>query len=221
MKELDSTASEQLDNEMSVFQEKINCNQKKEWLDESLSLVGISPHKIPRLAISTKVKSARVKSERSFQAQTEMAAIAYNIDKEALCWDKGRLQKANELERLHNLMKEKLEKMNLKTREKFQVLNIAPECWSRTKIAQFFDFSEYMVREAQKFCKEKGILAMPPPKKGNSLDEVIVKDVQLFFEDNEFSRLISGTKDYISIVRNIHKQKRPQCNLNVVHNIQR
>ena len=30
MKELDSTASEQLDNEMSVFQEKINCNQKKE-----------------------------------------------------------------------------------------------------------------------------------------------------------------------------------------------
>ena len=148
MKELDSTASEQLDNEMSVFQEKINCNQKKEWLDESLSLVGISPLKIPRLAISTKVKSARVKSERSFQAQTEMAAIAYNIDKEALCWDKGRLQKANELERLHNLMKEKLEKMNLKTREKFQVLNIAPECWSRTKIAQFFDFSEYMVREA-------------------------------------------------------------------------
>ena len=118
-------------------------------------------------------------------------------------------------------MKEKLEKMKLKTREKFQVLNIAPESWSRAKIAQFFDFSEYMVREAQKFCKEKGILAMPPPKKGKSLDEVIIKDVQLFFEDNEFSRLMPGTKDYISIVRNIHKQKRPLCNLKVVHSFQR
>ena len=148
MKELDSTASEQLDNEMSVFQEEINCSQKKEWLDESISLIGISPLKTPGLAISTKVKSARVKLERSFQAQTEMAATAYNIDKEALSWDKDKLQKSNELERLHNLRKEKLEKMNLKTREKFQVLNIAPESWSRAKIPQFFDFSEYMVREA-------------------------------------------------------------------------
>ena len=69
MKEPDSTASEQLDNEMSVFQEKINCNQKKEWLDESLSLVGISPLKIPGLAISTKVKSARVKLEASKHRQ--------------------------------------------------------------------------------------------------------------------------------------------------------
>ena len=74
------------------------------------------------------------------------------------------------------------------------------------------------MREAQKLYKEKGILAMPPPKKGKSLDEVIIKNVPLFFKDDKFSRLMSGKKDFVSIGRNIHKQKRLfLCNLNELY----
>ena len=176
MKEPDSTASKQLDNEVSVFQEEINRSHEKE-LDESLSLIGVAPLKTHGLPVSTMVKAERVKLGRSFQAQTKMAATAYNIDKKALSRDKDTLQKANELNRLHNLMKEKLADTNLKTREKIQVLTTAPESWSRAKIAQFFNVSEYVVREAQKLREEKGILAMPPPKKAKSLDEVIIRNV--------------------------------------------
>ena len=56
-----------------------------------------------------------------------MAATDYNIHKEVLSQDKDTLQKANELDWPHNLMKEKLADTNLKTREKIKVLTTAPE----------------------------------------------------------------------------------------------
>ena len=140
VKEPDSTASKQWDNEVAVLQEEINCSHEKERLDESLSLIGFKTH---GLHVSTKVKAARVKLERSFQAQTEMAATSYNIDKGTLSRDKETLQKPNELDQLHNLIKEKLAETNLKTREKIQVLTIAPESCSRTKIASLISVSTW------------------------------------------------------------------------------
>ena len=43
---------------------------------------------------------------------------------------------------------------------------------------------------------------------------VAVAKVQLFFEDDAHSRLMPGEKDFVSIKKNVHKQKRlPLCNL--------
>ena len=61
-------------------------------------MIGISPLKTHGLPVKTKVNAARVKFERSYQAQTEMAATDYNIHKEVLSQDKDTLQKVNELD---------------------------------------------------------------------------------------------------------------------------
>ena len=87
MREPDSTASEQSNDETSSFQEEINRSREMERLDESLQLTGISPLKTHGLPISSKVKAARVKLERSFQAHAEITSRAYKIDRDALCRD--------------------------------------------------------------------------------------------------------------------------------------
>ena len=106
------------------------------------------------------------------------------------------------------LLKEKTTDKTTPTREKIQILTMAPLDWSRKEVANFFEVSEYSVREARKLAAEKGILALPDSKRGRSLSEEVENSVKLFYEDDEFSRLMPGTKDYVSIARNVHKQKR-------------
>ena len=114
-------------------------------------------------------------------------------------------------------MKEKLSDNTLKTREKIQILTLSPESWSRSKIIDFFNVTQYQVREARKLLEAKGILAIPD-KKGCGLADEIVKDVLSFYEDEEYSRQMPGQKDYVSIGKKIHKQKRLLlCNLNELY----
>ena len=56
-------------------------------------------------------------------------------------------QKALELDRLHDLMKEKL--ANASTSEKIQIMTLAPDSWSRDHCSKFFKVSEYIVRTAR------------------------------------------------------------------------
>ena len=62
-------------------------------------------------------------------------------------------------------MKEKLQDQILESSRRIQILTIAPASWSRAKLADFFGVSEYMVREARKLAKTKGILELPDRKK--------------------------------------------------------
>ena len=56
---------------------------------------------------------------------------------------------------------------------------------------------------------------MPQQKRGKSLPADIVQLVQAFYQDDEYTQLMSGRKDYVSIKNNIHQQKRLiMCNLN-------
>ena len=62
--------------------------------------------------------------------------------------------------------------------------------------------------------EKRGILSVPNPQHGKTLSEDIRKVVVNFFEDDEFSRIIPGEKDYVSIGKNVHKQRRLLlCNL--------
>ena len=62
--------------------------------------------------------------------------------------------------------------------------------------------------------EEKGILSVPNPRHGKTLSEDIRKVVVNFFEDDEFSRIMPGKKDYVSVAKNVHKQRRLLlCNL--------
>ena len=125
------------------------------------------------------------------------------------------IEKPNDFDRLLELMKEKLSDKTLKTSRVVQILTIAPQSWSCAKIAEYFNVSAYLVCESRNLAKMKGILECPDRKKGgNAITEEVRQSVLLFFEDDEYSRLMPGTKDYVSVGRNVHKQKRLiLCNL--------
>ena len=94
-------------------------------------------------------------------------------------------------------------------------MTLAPIAWSHKKIMDVFGVSELIVHKACKLCPERGILAVPEPKRGKSLPADLVQLVKAFYQDDEYTSLIPGRKDYVSIKHNIHHQKRLiLCNLN-------
>ena len=58
------------------------------------------------------------------------------------------------------------------------------------------------------------MLAISPIYKGKSLSEETEQCLKEFYDSNEFSRIMPGKKDYVSIGKNIHRQKKLiLCNL--------
>ena len=126
-------------------------------------------------------------------------------------------EKIDDMDELIRLMKEKLQTCNTR-REKIQVLTLAPNSWSRKKVAEEFNASDYAVRQARILLKEKGLMALPEPRKGKKLSDTTVELVRKFYEDDEYSRLMPGKKDTVSVCRNEHVQKRLLlCNLNELY----
>ena len=207
------------DNGMLQIETEVEKYAEKEQLNNSLVSLGISPLKTHSLPKSTRASAARTKLGHCFDRVKDMTASAYDISKSDLSDSESEiessvLQKARDMDRLLYHMKEKLSDSTLKMSRKIQILTIALESWSRTEVASFFNVSEYMVREARKVAKSKGIFESPDPKKGWTLSDDVIKDVLMFFEDDEYSRLMPGTKDYVSVGKRVHKQKRLLlCNL--------
>ena len=116
--------------------------------------------------------------------------------------------KAADLDRLTEQMSEKLTTGTTTSEEKFQILTLTPDSWTTEKAALYFDVSEYQVQQARDMRKSRGILSKPDNKRGKPLSKSTAAKVQLFFEDDAHSRLMPGKKDFVSIRRNVHKQKR-------------
>ena len=178
----------------------------------SLEAAGISPinlHSLPQHARSSSAKMDKFKTDLS---------QVYHIDSEEIpststsTIDSAILFKAQELDRLHNLIKEKLKVASFP--EKVQLLTLVPDSWSRTYAAKEFSVSEYLIRKARELKHEKGILAVPNPKRGKTLLAETVLLVTAFYEDDEYSRQLPGKKDCVSIGNKQYKQKRlVLCNL--------
>ena len=180
MKDIDSTdiqtdSSQNSQSSLVQEQDSMNRSMKKAKMDESLEVVGISPLRTHGLPTRTKISKTREKLEKSYDAQKKIAAAAINVDEEDL--ENDQMDKVRNYDRLLYLMKEKLSDNSLKTREKIQILTLSPESWSRSKIIDFFNVTQYQVREARKLLEAKGILAIPDDKKGCGLADEIVKVV--------------------------------------------
>jgi len=68
-----------------------------------------------------------------------------------------------------------------------------------------------MVKKSRELRATNGILADPAKKQGKILPTKTVTAVKLFYEDDEFSRMCPGKKDYVSVREEsgrVHKQKR-------------
>lgn len=96
------------------------------------------------------------------------------------------------------MVKEKLSLVS--HREKIQLLTLVPVSWSRKLVAE--------VRQSRKVLQEKGLLSLPNVRIRKRLPQTIIQSVIEFYEDDEFSRLMPGQKDKVSIRKNLYVQKR-------------
>ena len=95
-----------------------------------------------------------------------------------------------------------------------QLHTFIPDTWSVERVSQRFGVTNYQVKKARKLNKKKGILPRPEKKKGRALSEKTKQLVINFYQDEEFTRIMPGKKDSVSLSRNVHKQKRlVLCNL--------
>ena len=92
-------------------------------------------------------------------------------------------------------------------KEKQQLLTMKSKSWSVQKAAEFFEVSEYLVRESQNLKSAGGILATSTYKSRNRLPESMLEAVAVFYENDGYTRIMPGKSDCVSVVRNVHKQK--------------
>ena len=73
-------------------------------------------------------------------------------------------RKASEFDRLMKIIKDNLPQVS--QREKIQMLTLFPELWSRKNVPEFFEVTEYQVRQSRKLLQEKGLLSFPDIRMG-------------------------------------------------------
>lgn len=199
----------------------LNKEKALEEINTCLTDIGESPLKLHAVSSHSKSSYAKRKLgsacstlktkvckvlERDFSPEKDNRKIPNNI-----------LEKANNMDRLVDLIKERLE-TPVTYRERIQLLTLAPTSWSRKKVAEEFNVSEYAVRTARELLKEKGVIALPGPRIGKLLEQGTVNLIKNFYQNNEFSRIMPGKKDKVSISKNVYEQKRLLlCNLNELY----
>jgi hypothetical protein len=190
--------------ELNVSFEEINVSPVKLHAIGEHSKVTYGKRKVSQLQNKLKEKHSRIKEKIANVLNVAPEEIECSEQENAISDEIN--NKASDLDRIVELMKEKIQISPRKT--KIQVLTMTPSSWSVRKTAEVFGVSNYMVRKAFGLRKEKGILATPEAKKGNVLPDTVESLVKEFYCDDENSRLLPGKKDYVSIGRNHHMQKR-------------
>ena len=200
---------------------KVHSTPKKR-LNISLETIDVSPVKLHSVAQHSRSTKAKKKLDKVIDSYKNTIAEAYNVSMNVLDTsdsffeDSDVQSKAAELERLHAAMREKLKIASYP--EKIQILTLIPDKWSREYASKQFDVSVYLIRTARELKKVNGILAKPELKKGKILPQKTLDLVQSFYEDDEYSRQMPGKKEYVSIGRKVHKQKRlVLCNLSELY----
>lgn len=100
-------------------------------------------------------------------------------------------------EEMINQLKEKF-RTTEKRSEKLQILTVLPKSWSRNKIQEEFNVTQYMARQAKNLVKEKGIMSLPN-KRLPTFPPETVNIIQKFYKCEEVSRIMPGKKDYKSV----------------------
>ena len=170
----------------------------------------VSPLSIYMVLLNSRASTAKNKLDRAVEVLKTSLSDAYVVSTDHLASSESvnviseTEQKASELDRLHNLVKEKL--TTAAYSEKIQILTLAPDSWSRRYCAEHFNVSEYLVRTARELKKIKGILTKPAQKQGKVISQNTIDLVLSMYKDDEFSRQQPGKKDYVSIAKGVHKQ---------------
>ena len=202
------------------FVPEIRIKDVRTSLNASLDEMGVSPVKLHSLPSHSKVSYGKRKiqqvhrklEEKVGTIQSEVAEVmsiaSYDLSTNVNVPDNFTelKEKAHDLDRLLFLMKEKIK--NCTREKKIQILTMMPGSWSVKKAKEFFNVSAYIVRQARKLAAENGILELPGNRQGTPFSQEIKTLVTNLYCDDEFSRAMPGSKDFVSIRRNVHVQKR-------------
>lgn len=161
----------------SLESRNVSLSQTNTALDD----LGLTPIKLHTLSSRSKGSYYKRKVDNVTKAVKRkiLKALDYDVpssdDEEE---DTSMVKKAQDFDVMISLLKEKI--LSVGRSQKIQILTLAPESWSKEKVMKEFNVSEYMVRQARKLKREKGILAIPDPKKGKTLSENTIKLVTDF-----------------------------------------
>lgn len=122
-----------------------------------------------------------------------------DIEQQPTCSNKEWKTSYDDLNKLMFELKEKFRETTIHG-DKVQILTLKPSSWSIHETAKFFDCPISTVRQALKLKSDHGLLSKPPVRSARQGISDTVKDqVLAFYEDDEFSRLMPGSGDYVSL----------------------
>jgi len=205
------------------FGDEIARDSAKEVINSSFEELSISPIKLHAMPTQSKVSHIKTKLDRAKSTVEETALKAANVEKDifkrkdpqSFCILEIKA-KAADFDNLLSCMKEKIKDADYK--RKIQILTLTPDSWSREAAAEFFNVSEYAIRTARHLRRERGILAIPYARKGRTIADDTKAAILNFYQDDEYSRVMPGKKDSISIGQKVHRQKRLiLCNLHELY----
>ena len=138
----------------------------KKKLSSTLESIGVSPVNIHGVAQHSRISNAKSKLKKVLNVYKENISAAYNvldieIEEPPPIYDRDTKNKAEELDRLHAAMKDKL--VIASNTEKLQILTLVRDSWLQKYC------SEYLIWSARELKQRKGILAQPSHKKGKAM----------------------------------------------------
>lgn len=181
----------------------------RESLNSSVELLGCSPVKY--VSSRDSIAYGKRKLDEVYTAVKEKFSNVLNIEGEDISRQttECKCQKGKDLDRLMHMIKAKIEHSDKEVQLK--LLTLVPESWTIKEIQEFFSVSNSMARKSKQLRDVKGLLPEISKKKGRAINVDIANSVKEFFQNDEFSRMCPGKKEFVSVKidgRRQHKQKR-------------
>ena len=179
---------------------ELDKNEAIAQLNASFTHVGCSPLKLHALSEHSKKSYGKEKLEK-FEENVKKKiekALKVEFPAEENQSLKTVEQKPSDMDKLVEIMKKEL--LLTSKKKEIQILKIpASLMWTRKKIKDTFNVSDYSIRQAQKLVKERGFLAEPEPKHGKQLQTETISLVRSYYENHENSRVLPGMKDVVTV----------------------
>ncbi|GBL93966.1 hypothetical protein AVEN_71533-1 [Araneus ventricosus] len=165
-------------------------------LNSSFHEIGCSPMKLHALGEHSRSFYGKEKLQRVHETVKEKIQNVLEVDlpEEKNDVEKSVIKKSEDLDKLVDIIKNELS--GTSRVKQIQMLTIpASLMWSRRKIKETFNVSDYSVCKAQKLFKDQGFLAEPARRNGKQLSPDIIELVKKFYQLDEQSRILPGMKD--------------------------
>jgi hypothetical protein len=167
-------------------------------LNESLQAFKVSPIK-KRLSTSQIQRKISVKKQKLDDKLTQIVSGSTSYHKLPVIADMDEIEKNdNSMLALTQLLKDKYVETT-SFDERLQLLTLVPQHWSIERTADEFACTKYMVRTSRSLKERLGILGLRDRKPGRKLSEEMQASIKSIYEDDEYSRMCPGAKDFVTV----------------------